>query len=262
MGFTPTIMDYGILNYVAQPADKLPARDLVKQLGPYDRWAIAWLYQPIPGAYTLEAEKPTLAQWLTAQDTTPYLRGVEEKPNEAGPTDVGADQLLAAEYRIQDLARLAIAFDLRRSDVLWSWIKALKEASHLGAAISDADSAYVVATVHFYLEHVVLGHDPLLQARHITWAAVPPGWNLARWQRRQTTLLESIVQLLQALVAPDSSQEPGVRVGVCQELTTTVTALGKTEPGMSDAVVRMHTDSVRTQLAAIATKAACPRPSP
>ncbi len=48
MGHTPSIMDYSRFNYVVQPEDKVPVDDLVPRIGPYDVWATAWGYKPIP----------------------------------------------------------------------------------------------------------------------------------------------------------------------------------------------------------------------
>ena len=267
MGFTPTIMDYSFFNYVAQPTDKLPARDLIKQLGPYDRWVIAWLYRPIPGAYTIQAEEPTLARWRAVQDTAAYLRGSNLS---SGKTNIllGENRALAAEYRLQNLTRLAVTFDLRLEDLPWEWVEAVKGASY---STVDADSASMVKTVHFYLEHAVLGHDTLLRANHITWTTVPHGWDLDRWRQGQKNLLVTIVQLLKELLPTDPqgtssarnmpSKPParGIRSGVCHELTSAVTALTEMQQGVSDAAVRVHNDSVRTQLEAIATTAACAR---
>ena len=74
MGHTPSIMDYSRFNYVAQPEDEIDVEDLVPRIGPYDIWATAWGYTPIPGAKTSDDEKPTLDQWAREQDKTPWLR--------------------------------------------------------------------------------------------------------------------------------------------------------------------------------------------
>ena len=74
MGHTPSIMDYARFNYVAQPEDKLDPKDLIPRVGPYDIWATAWGYKPIPGVKTPDEEKKTLDQWAHEQDKTPWLR--------------------------------------------------------------------------------------------------------------------------------------------------------------------------------------------
>ena len=74
MGHSPSIMDYSRFNYVAQPEDNIPVETLVPVIGPYDRFAIAWGYRPIPGARTPDDELPTLDQWASAQDDVPWYR--------------------------------------------------------------------------------------------------------------------------------------------------------------------------------------------
>jgi len=74
MGHTPTLMDYSRFNYVAQPEDGIDLVDLVPKIGPYDKWATMWGYEPIPGARTPDEEKTTLDEWARAQDATSYLR--------------------------------------------------------------------------------------------------------------------------------------------------------------------------------------------
>jgi hypothetical protein len=74
MGHTPTLMDYSRFNYVAQPEDGIAVEDLIPKIGPYDIWATAWGYKPIPAAASAEEEKPTLDEWAREQDEKPYLR--------------------------------------------------------------------------------------------------------------------------------------------------------------------------------------------
>lgn len=74
MGHTPSIMDYSRFNYVAQPEDAIPVKDLIPGIGPYDRWATMWGYKPVPGAATADDEKKTLDAWARQQDETPWFR--------------------------------------------------------------------------------------------------------------------------------------------------------------------------------------------
>ncbi len=74
MGHCASIMDYCRFNYVAQPEDGIDLYDLVPRVGPYDVFAIRWGYTPIAGAATPEAERPTLDQWASAQDSVPWYR--------------------------------------------------------------------------------------------------------------------------------------------------------------------------------------------
>ena len=74
MGHSPSIMDYSRFNYVAQPEDNIALEDIIPRIGPYDKFAIAWGYTPIPGARTPDQERPTLDQWARVQDTIPWYR--------------------------------------------------------------------------------------------------------------------------------------------------------------------------------------------
>ena len=67
-------MSYSRFNYVAQPGDKLSKTDLIGRIGPYDKFAIAWGYTPIPNATSPDAELPTLDKWAAQQVKYPELR--------------------------------------------------------------------------------------------------------------------------------------------------------------------------------------------
>ncbi len=82
MGHAPSIMDYSRFNYVAQPEDNIAISDIVPGIGPYDKFAIMWGYNPIPSARTSDQERPTLDQWARMQDTIPWYRFSEN--NEGG----------------------------------------------------------------------------------------------------------------------------------------------------------------------------------
>jgi hypothetical protein len=73
-GHVSTLMDYSRFNYVAQPEDRIPVELLVPGVGPYDKFAIKWQNQPIPGARTPDDEWTTLNNWSRMQDTIPWFR--------------------------------------------------------------------------------------------------------------------------------------------------------------------------------------------
>lgn len=73
-GHVATLMDYSRFNYVAQPEDKIDVADLIPGIGPYDVWATAWGYKPIPNAETADKERPVLNEWAIEQDRTPWFR--------------------------------------------------------------------------------------------------------------------------------------------------------------------------------------------
>ncbi len=105
MGTAPSIMDYARFNYVAQPGD---GACLMPAIGPYDVYAIAWGYRPIPGARTPDEEKPVLDSWIREHESDPLYRFGD--PSSVDPTsqteDLGDDAMKAGEYGIANLKRI------------------------------------------------------------------------------------------------------------------------------------------------------------
>jgi hypothetical protein len=111
-GHTPTLMDYSRFNYVAQPEDKIAVDDLVPKIGPYDKWATAWGYKPIPGATSPDAEKKTLDEWARQQDATPWLRFSTEgsagtDPGELTEAVGDQDAVASTTLGLKNLERVA-----------------------------------------------------------------------------------------------------------------------------------------------------------
>lgn len=112
MGHTPTLMDYSRYNYVAQPEDNIDPADLIPGIGPYDMWATAWGYKPIPNAKTPDAEKATLDSWAREQDTTPWLRfstagSAGSDPGEQTEAVGDADAVKSSTLGLMNLKRVA-----------------------------------------------------------------------------------------------------------------------------------------------------------
>ncbi len=108
-GNVASIMSYGRYNYVAQPEDKVPVKDLIPKLGPYDFFAIEWGYKPMKAA-TPDAEKPALDEMAARQVKEPFLRfGGEDGPSSVDPTvmteNIGADAVKATELGYKNLDR-------------------------------------------------------------------------------------------------------------------------------------------------------------
>lgn len=110
-GSVGSIMSYGRFNYVAQPEDKIPVKDLVPKLAPYDFFAIEWGYKPIPNAKTPDEEKTTLDTWASRQIAEPFLRfGGEDGPSSVDPSvlteNIGNDPILATELGFKNINRV------------------------------------------------------------------------------------------------------------------------------------------------------------
>lgn len=107
MGTAPSLMDYARFNYIAQPEDV--GVSLMPEVGPYDKYAIAWGYRPILDAKTPEAEQKTLNEWILAKKGDPVYR-YGRQGNSYDPTtqseDLGDDAMKASEYGIKNLKRV------------------------------------------------------------------------------------------------------------------------------------------------------------
>jgi hypothetical protein len=111
MGHSPSVMDYARFDYVAQPEDKVDPKDLLPKLGPYDVWATAWGYKPIPSAKSADEEKKTLDEWAHEQDKTPWLRFSTANSRGADPGEnteaVGdADAIYSTGLGLKNLNRV------------------------------------------------------------------------------------------------------------------------------------------------------------
>ncbi|MFT6798769.1 MAG: hypothetical protein ACJAWA_000885 [Nonlabens sp.] len=106
-GTAPSIMDYARFNYVAQPEDGDVA--LMPEVGPYDKYSIAWGYKPILDK-TAKEEKETLDAWILEKAGDPVYRfgrqqfGVIDYTSQT--EDLGDDSMLASEYGIKNLKRI------------------------------------------------------------------------------------------------------------------------------------------------------------
>ncbi len=112
MGHTPTLMDYSRFNYVAQPEDNIDLEDLIPGIGPYDVWATAWGYKPIPTAKSSDAELATLDAWAREQDTTPWLRfstdgSAGSDPGELTEAVGDADAVKSSTLGVKNLQRIS-----------------------------------------------------------------------------------------------------------------------------------------------------------
>ncbi|MDX5421162.1 MAG: zinc-dependent metalloprotease [Hymenobacteraceae bacterium] len=107
-GIAATIMDYARYNYVAQPGDKNIR--FVRQLGPYDHYAINWGYRYLPDAKSAEAEMPTLAQWINEKAGDPVFQfgsgsgGYDPASQTEG---IGNDMIKSSTYGMKNLKLIA-----------------------------------------------------------------------------------------------------------------------------------------------------------
>jgi hypothetical protein len=105
-GHTPSIMDYARFNYVAQPQDSIPERDLFPRIGEYDCWAIRWGYA-YAGDKEGKEEAKVLNKWvIDSLKSNPRLwfggEGFNQDPR-AQLEDLGDNSMKASEYGIKNL---------------------------------------------------------------------------------------------------------------------------------------------------------------
>ncbi|MDP5078304.1 MAG: zinc-dependent metalloprotease [Nonlabens sp.] len=106
-GTAPSIMDYARFNYVAQPGDGDVA--LMPNIGPYDKYSIAWGYKPILDKSAVD-EKPILDAWILEKAGDPIYRFGRQQGNVVDHTsqteDLGDDSMRASELGIANLKRI------------------------------------------------------------------------------------------------------------------------------------------------------------
>ncbi|MDG5491596.1 zinc-dependent metalloprotease [Psychroserpens sp. SPM9] len=116
-GIASTIMDYARYNYIAQPGDENIR--FIRQIGPYDHYAIEWGYRQIPGATSAEAEQKTLDKWIMDKAGDPkYVFG--KQSSRFDPTsqteDIGNDAIKASNYALKNLKYVALNLPKWTSD--------------------------------------------------------------------------------------------------------------------------------------------------
>ena len=104
MGVASSIMDYARFNYVAQPGDDTCLMPLV---GPYDKFAIEWVYRPY-----LDNDRHTEIDFLRKfvadkQEDPIYLFSSPTGSDPSALTEaIGDDAMRASDYGVQNLKRI------------------------------------------------------------------------------------------------------------------------------------------------------------
>jgi hypothetical protein len=107
-GISASIMDYARFNYIAQPGDQ--GVRYIRQMGPYDNYAVNWGYRVLPDAVRPEDEVPTLDKWIEAKAGDPRFRfgnqGTTFDPS-SQTEDIGNDPIRASTYAVKNLKYVA-----------------------------------------------------------------------------------------------------------------------------------------------------------
>lgn len=105
MGIATTIMDYARYNYVAQPGDQNIR--FVRQLGPYDDYAIEWGYRYF-GNKKVEEETKILKAYIDKKSLNPiYMFGGRGNDPNSQTENIGDDPVKASNYGIKNLKIVA-----------------------------------------------------------------------------------------------------------------------------------------------------------
>ena len=117
-GIAASLMDYARFNYIAQPGDK--GVRFIRQMGPYDHYALNWGYRVIPNVKSPEAEVPTLDKWILekAGDLN-YKFGKQSSSFDPSSQteDIGNNSMKASTYGLKNLEYVAANLSKWTSDV-------------------------------------------------------------------------------------------------------------------------------------------------
>ncbi len=117
-GIAASLMDYARFNYIAQPGDTNIR--FIRQMGPYDHYALNWGYRVIPTANSPEAEVPTLDQWIMEKAGNPIYKYGKQSSSfdpSSQTEDIGNNSMKASSYGLKNLKYVAANLSKWTSDV-------------------------------------------------------------------------------------------------------------------------------------------------
>jgi hypothetical protein len=141
MGIATTIMDYARFNYIAQPGDENIC--FVRQLGPYDDYAIEWGYRYFSNQ-TPESEKDLLNNMVDQKSMNPmYMFGSGGNDPDTQTENIGDDPIKASEYGLKNLKIVAKNLD--------NW------TTKQGQSYDDLNELYneMIGVYRRYIYHVI-----------------------------------------------------------------------------------------------------------
>ena len=117
-GIAASLMDYARFNYIAQPGDK--GVRFIRQMGPYDHYAINWGYRVIPNSNSPESEVPTLDKWIMEKAGNPVYKFGKQSSSfdpSSQTEDIGNNSMKASAYGLKNLQYVAAHLPEWTSDV-------------------------------------------------------------------------------------------------------------------------------------------------
>jgi hypothetical protein len=160
MGIATTIMDYARYNYVAQPGDKNIR--FVRQIGPYDHYAIEWGYRYFDGA-DMDQVDQKLKAMVDEKSLDPiYMFGGRGNDPNAQTENIGDDPVKATDYGLKNLKIVAKNLE--------------KWTTRQGATYDDLEELYgeLLSVYSRYVNHVTALVGGVYETRATKGQAVTP----------------------------------------------------------------------------------------
>ncbi len=107
-GIAASLMDYARYNYIAQPGDENIR--FVRQMGPYDHYAVNWGYRWIPEADSPEEELQKLNEWIMEKAGDPRYKFGRQRSRfdpQSQTEAIGNDAVKASTYGMKNLKIVA-----------------------------------------------------------------------------------------------------------------------------------------------------------
>ncbi|MEX2283567.1 MAG: zinc-dependent metalloprotease [Gemmatimonadota bacterium] len=254
-GVSPSIMDYARQNYVAQPGDGLEGVDFLRQIGPYDHYAVNWGYRALPQAPTPEAERPILNRWIKEKAHDPMFRFLQGPAMQADPRaqteDIGDNPVRASGYAIANLKKVVpnlLEWTTRPGDnytdlaevygeaigmysqymghvanVIGGVYADLKTSEQQGAVFTPVPKARQQEALRFLAQHVFEAPTWLLEEEILDRINTPGPQTI---QQRQAAILTNLLSAARlGRMVENDLESPGVGYPVAEYLEDVRTAV-------------------------------------
>jgi hypothetical protein len=169
MGIAATIMDYARYNYIAQPGDENIR--FVRQMGPYDDYAIEWGYRYFESD---AAEKKWLKDFVDTHSLNPiYQFGSGGNDPSAQTENIGDDPIKATAYGLSNLKIVA--------ENLEEW------TTQDGQTFDDLQELYMelIGVYRRYIYHVVALIGGVNETRIVKGQEAIPYYNVSVQKQRE-----------------------------------------------------------------------------
>ena len=206
MGIATTIMDYARYNYVAQPGDT--GIRFVRQMGPYDDYAIEWGYRYFK-ENDPDYEKEVLKEIVDKKSLDPlYMFGSRGNDPNTQTENIGDDPVKASSYGLKNLKIVA--------ENLETW------TTPTGASYDDLRELYgeLIGVYRRYIYHVVTIVGGVYETLMVQGQDALPYQNVsAEKQREALAFLNTHLWRTQGWLFSPSMISKFERNGILQRIT-------------------------------------------